>query len=343
MKLKNPGISLFISLGISFTVLSIAMAIMVSISRSLRQSTTIERSNQVFFAAESGIESAFFHHNARGQGTHFVTTPVPDSQKISHPGSSAEVEWSIDGRTSGTALNPDPIIGLLQEGERVQVKFYADSATNPSQAPSITTYFPNDFELTFYEEITDSEGDIGEEALYEKYGAIDISGFDFDADSDDTLIDWNFSGQRKSEDLFDTLRVEDKRESLTSSSLENEDKCDGSFLCVGNIFGFGPTFDTSLEGRIFPYEGGSELRESIQTFVSEHDNVTFAFQPLQRFESGGTKIPGIPFAILTGTTPVPRDKYTVTANVSIGDFYKTISLDVKESASIGAFDYVIFD
>ncbi|MCF7917496.1 hypothetical protein K9L27_00615 [Candidatus Gracilibacteria bacterium] len=341
MKLKNAGISLFVSLGVSFTVLGIAMAIMVSISRSLQQSTTLERSNQVFFAAESGVEAAFFHHNARGQGVNFVTTPTPNSQKIIHNSSSAEVGWSISGRTAGN-LN-DPIVGLLKENERVQLKFFADSATDPSQPPNVISYFPDDFELIFYNQITDTEA-VGspEEKIFQKYGDIDIGGFSFDANNDDVLIDWGFSGQRNSDGGL--YRPDQKRESLVPSKLGDPQICgaSGSYLCVGNTFGFGPTFDIGLEGKILPYEGG-EITETLQDFENTHDNVSFSFQSLQKFESGGTKIPGIPFAVLTGTQIVPKDSYTVQSRVSIGNFYKTISLDVKEKSSIGAFNYVIFD
>jgi hypothetical protein len=330
MKFKNTGISLFLALGISFTVLSMAMAIMVSIRRSLYQGEVIERSNQMFFTAESGIEAAFFHHNARGAGTHFTENPTPDSQKIILPASNANVEWFIDGRTSGS--NADPIVGILKEGERVQINFYADPSSNPSESPTTSKYFPsaNDFQLKFYNTVTSAAGDEGEEALFEKYGAIDIRSFEFSSDDDDVLIDWNFSGKNDS----------DEWKNLTSSDLGNSNKCNGSFLCVGSFDTPGLSLVSNSKGEVYPNGNDSTL---ISNFANNHDNITLSFQPLQKFEDNGDKIIGIPFALFTGDTTVPKNEYTITTNINIGDFYKTISLTTKESSSIGAFDYVILD
>ncbi|MCF7812160.1 pilus assembly PilX N-terminal domain-containing protein [Candidatus Gracilibacteria bacterium] len=341
MKWKNQGASLFITLGISFTILTIALSIMVSISRSLRESVSIERYNQVFFAAESGLEAAFYHHNARGQGVHFMADPVPESQKIPHDAANANVSWFIDGRTEGAADNP--LVGLLQENQRAQFRFFADNSANPSEVPNTASFFPLDFNLTFYNRIADDEPPGStEEKIYQRYGEFDFFAFDFGAESDEeVLIDWNFSGKRTV--AGDDYQPVGKRESLVASDLDNEDRCDGSFLCIENTFTFGD-FTTTTEGKLLPYGGDSESRQTVQEFVDEHEQVSFSFRPLQSFEaSGGEKIRGIPFSLETGAQSIPKDTYTAIAEVSLGDFYKTISVNIAEKGSLGAFDYVIFD
>jgi len=145
MKTKDEGVALLVSLGISFLTLGISVAVLNSVRRSVEQNENIERASQVFFAAESGTEAAFFHHNARHQGVHFMEDPVGESQKILHSSDSVEVSWRIAGRTA-------PIIGILKEGEVVKIPLYWDSASNPTDPPANSGAFisPEVFGLRFY-------------------------------------------------------------------------------------------------------------------------------------------------------------------------------------------------
>ncbi len=330
MKSKSSGISLLISLGISFLVLGVAMGIISSIARSVEQNATLERSNQIFFAAESGMEAAFFHHNARGAGTHFVNDDV--SQNISHPNSAAEVKWDIEGRAT-------PLIGLLHEGQNFQIPFFWDAAANPAEPQSITG-FDDDFVLEFYNEITSNEADGSpEEAIYEKYGAFDFVGFDFGNVDTEPLLSWSVS-RENNPNGYQTFVPE-----------EGVDVCDAAseFVCDNDL----PATIQSIEypaGTIFPGKFASTLFDFWNDGSSE--KYRLSFQALLPFrDTNGTpdnldddaKIPGIPFAITSNDIDIPKPSYSVRAEVSVGDFSKVISVEVPERTTLGAFDYVIFE
>ena len=371
---KNDGISLIVALGGSLLVLSIGLATLISISRSLEQSASLERSTKLFFAAESGIEGAFFHHNARGAGLDMVDGSIefPGGsgdfpQRIPHFSGSVESEWTIESRET-------PIVGLLKEGQSVQIPLFWDDATNPKAPPPVGTPTGlgaapgHHFALNFYK----SSGDMGaiQSVFEDQYGVVDITGlvsnFDFGKssapDGEQILIDWSLTRKNNNEGVQTfSPREED-------CSLDEDFICEDSFrssnsavIDIGggavatNISAL-PSKDTKVGGRNGRVLPGLQ-QVTLQDFM-ECDDVastgdtcseyTLTFRPLLKFEDtvNSMKIPGIPYTLTGndgGSISIPEGFYTVNATVREDDFSQTISLEVPERTSIGAFDYVIFD
>jgi len=320
MKRKNSGISLLISLGISLLVLGIALSVVASINRSVQRSADLGRANQVFFAAESGFESAFFHHNARGQGVHFMTDDA--SQSITHSETSSLVSWTIEGRDN-------PFSGILKERQKIQVPFFWDDSTNPTKDPPIMGE-------NFDPDHTNAGKLIGEFSLVFSDDDIPVD-FDFGTADDAVLIDWSMSREH----TFDGLQtfVPELGSGNDACGLGSEFICKGNFLTDGEA-----TIDSTdtIPGEILP----GRIITNLANFLGDSDTqkFTLSFFPLLSFEdTGGAKIPGIPFELTTDGVALPKESYEITANVSIGSFSKTITAVVPEKATIGAFDYVVFD
>ena len=132
MKNKNEGISILIAMGTSLLVLALAFATLNSIARSLEQASNIQRTTQLFFASESGVESTFFNHNARETGLLFSGTD--DSQTITHSRINATTTWTLIGRS--TKLTDDssnyPIYGgIMKENETIQIPLHWDTSLTP--------------------------------------------------------------------------------------------------------------------------------------------------------------------------------------------------------------------
>jgi len=332
MKLKNDGISLLISLGISVLVLGMAVAMITSLSRTLQQTTAIERSNQVFFAAESGIEAALFHHNARGAGVHFMQDPVPSSQQIFHAASRANVEWTIDGRTK-------PIAGSVRENQAIEIAFFWDNGDDPKDTPPLDVngnfdpIHPSGNAGVISDDITLTFDNTGVPAF-----------FDFgDPLETDVLFDWALSAQHNATGPASLV------------ATKNGDVCDvlSAFYCEDEFLtgAGGPTStpvdstDNTVDKEVLPGRDPT----STQSFFSNTDYSQYklSFRPLLPFEdSGGVKISSISYTVDhggAGSLHIPKPVFTISSNVAIGDFEKTISIDINEKTSLGAFDYVIFD
>ena len=351
---KNKGVSLIIVMGISFLILGVVMLILLSVSRSLEQSANIERSNQVFFMTESGIEAAFFHHNARGRGTefikiddeNFVKNSETNPQFLVHDEVGGATSWSVDGRAY-------PIVGLMREEQTIQIPLYwseevISGIDSPKNAPNKDGQSKN-FQLNFYTGIPEYWGnssDIVEKALYEKYGELAIpNNFEFGTFEPEVLIDWKVSRN------FDDGTINETQTFLPNEGsgcdVANQYICDNKFL----IDGGGIESASPVGGRLTPCT--DECLIDLNTFMSDPDSSKFmlTFRPLLPFIEDADKrrkIPGIPFSITNtglppGETPIPKSTYDVIASVEIGDFYQKKELTVLEETSIGAFDYVIFD
>ncbi len=323
MKRKNPGISLLVAFGVSFLVLGIAISVITSINRAVERGALLGRTNQIFFAAESGLEAAFFHHNARGQGVEFS-----GDQVIAHPDTSASVVWQIDGRD-------EELSGLLRERQKIQIPLFWDGSINPSEEPPFDG--DGNFEPTH----------LNADKLSDPFEIIftmsdDIpTDFDFGVEDDAVLIDWSVS--RENDPAGPQTFVPRRGDDGTPCGTDTEFICRNDFLNSSDI---SIVSDTDLEGKILP--GG--YQSSLVNFIgdSNSEKFTFSFQPLLPFENidQDEKIEGIPFSLeSTGSDSVsfPRESYIITAEVSIGDFSKTITTEVPEKTTIGAFDYVIFD
>ncbi|MCK5460594.1 hypothetical protein KAI58_01270 [Candidatus Gracilibacteria bacterium] len=352
---KNPGISLLIVLGTSLFVLSGAMLTINSVSQSLEQASNIERSTQFFFAAESGIESAFFHHNARGPGTQFENE-TESSQKINHPETSAQTTWTIKSRTN-------PVIGLLHEGTSVQIPLFGDSSTNPTNTntpTAVLNFLTETLSFSFYPssatlpENPSVAGDI-EDTFINNFGEIANISIDFGNINNEVLIDWSFSRENSNKGIQTFSPTENN--DCSNSSPDNID----GFICEDQLTTATETSfpkiisSDPIDGRVLPggIGGDDDLKEFLDctdSMVSIGDtckNYTLTFRPLLLFKDSPTddKIKGIPFVISSSNLAIdlPKDKYTVKSTVSMGNFEQSISLDVPEKTSLGAFDYVIFD
>lgn len=308
--IKHKGISLIISLGTSFIVLGVVMVILLAVSRSLEQSANLERANQVFFATESGVEAAFFHHNSRGSGANFVTDGSSENpgQRIRHTVVGALSNWKIEGRSASFS-------SLLKEDQNVQIPFFWDAAVIPTEPPTETS-------LSF-----------GSESFTLAFSNDGFPvGFDFGDIEDEVLIDWKMS--RKTAEGVQTFLPEDTG------------GCEGgtAFICESDLPATITSGD-SINGRQQPCTQADNCPTTLVQFLSEGSNFKLSFKPLLSFESddGTQKIPGIPFTLTTGGTEVPRDEYKIVADISLGDFTQKMELTIPEKTSIGSFDYVIFD
>ncbi len=325
MKRKNPGISLLISLGISFLALGVAISVIASVNSAVQRSADLGRSAQVFFAAESGLESAFFHHNARGQGVHFTGTSGPQTITLSN--SSAEVSWELEGRDNGIA-------GMLKEGQKIQIPLFWDNSLDPTKEPPVDGN--GDFDIGSFQ-----AGILSDDFLL-TFNNEDIPfGFNFGTtEAAAVLIDWAVSREH------DTAGLQTFVPTLGTSN-----SCDGAsgFVCKGEFLNAIDEVVISslaiINGEILP--GGAA--STLNAFMNDSDSQQFvlSFQPLLSFSDSSDpsdiiKIEGIPFTLSAGAS-LPMSTYTVSSGVSLGKFSKVITAEVPEKTTIGAFDYIIFD
>lgn len=382
---KNEGISLLIAMGGSFVVLLVAFSVLLSMEKMLSQMDSLERSTKLFFAAESGIEAAFYHHNSRGVGVDFgdvSAVAAGGTQTISLLNNNIEARWTIEGQSGpGTAVPGEaPIIGLLKEGQSVQIPLTWNSSSGPEGDPAGQKYVGGDtggtdyFQVTFYKDSTT----MNESATFEDLfgGAVKVvdapngipANFDFGKEGgsgeEEILIDWSVS------------RLHSRKGIQTFNPLENDCDLPSDFICenslrLGNVIldsrGTNDTKGSSREGRVLP--SFSTIRVTIDDFLNCDDrnplqpaeggacsDYVLTFRPLLKFThtnltedtTDDIKIPGIPYSIIaehtaTSNKSIPKQSYTVESVVSAGDFSQRVTLEVPEKTSIGAFDYVIFD
>lgn len=167
MKYKNPGMSLAIAFVSSMLVLFLALYTFSSITRSFERTIGIERGNKVFFAAESGIEAAFFHKNSRERSSHFDWTTWEDASSnscdtdtpsaecqgylktitINLDDTATETKWRLisrfipeDSDGSGTFSTEEKTYnGSIKQFQTVEIPLYYDSSMLPTDDPSIST------------------------------------------------------------------------------------------------------------------------------------------------------------------------------------------------------------
>lgn len=338
-RVKNPGISLLISLGTSTLVLMGAMYTILSVKKSLENSENIERSTQLFFATESGLEAAFFHHNARGAGT----TLVDGSQTINHSSTAITNNWKLQGRTELKDNSPRySLMGLLKEGQSVQIPLSWDASTTPTTDPNSTvgTLSGNNISFVLHNKSSDLTDGDSKDAFIIKYGTIPAIAIDFGNSDTEVLIDWSFSRTHSTNGI------------QTFSPTENSD-CSGAlgFLCEdqldsNEIISSG---NSALVGRILP----GNISTNLDDFFSCADagggicsDYVLTFRSLLQYKQSDddNKIIGIPFEIYTNNTQnFPKETYTISSDVEIDNFSQNLSITVPEKTAIGAFNYVIFD
>lgn len=371
MQTKTEGISILIAMGTSMLVLTLAFATLNSIARSLDQASNIQRSTQLFFASESGAESAFFHHNARGAGLSF--TAAHASQSLNHSSINADTNWTIQGR-SNTSDSGSPTVGnatvvdILREGQTLQIPLRWDESANPLEDPPQVTASQynqptnslDNISFTFFLDPASIPASSARDAFNAEYsfasGVFPIPNtFDFGENGNNAvLIDWSFTRKHS------RLGVQ------TFIPTDNQD-CSGfvatpGYICEADFVGMtgsGLQLDTNdtVTGKILPGSIDTELDyfwDCSDTTVIAGDSCEdyqITVRPLLQFNDtiSGQKIPGLPFELkLTtagGTIPLtfPQSTYTITSDVALEDFSQQISIEIPEKTSIGAFDYVIFD
>lgn len=373
MKTKIEGISIFIAMGTSLLVLSLAFATLTSIARSIDQASNIQRSTQLFFASESGAEAAFFHHNSRGSGVNFIGSDA--TQQISHPSISATTNWTIEGRTSqiDDAINNDAtIVDILKEGQTYKVPLQWDSSTNAGQSPPLNladygrpTNINDLLEIRFFQTPADIPSSQALTDFETRYGFQDDAfdplqgSFDFGDSGDEAiLIDWSITRKNNIQGV------------QTFIPTNNQD-------CAGYISGAGAgyiceddveveasgalriTTSDPLPGKVLPGSKDTSLDYFWDCLAGFDETVLIGencsdyqltIRPLLKFNDtvSGAKVPGIPFQLrleVPGAIPThfPLNTYTVVSDVALEDFSQRIEIEIPERTSIGAFDYVIFD
>ncbi len=379
-KKKNQGISILIAMGTSMMVLGLAFATLNSISKSQEQATNIQVSTQMFYAAESGIEASFFHHNTRGAGVSFPTD-TDTEQTINHNAMGDTINhWSISGRTnsSTTGSNTFPLLGdILKENQSIQIPFAWDNTSNTpddiiTKDEPVSTGF-HDLKIHFYKnsDYILAPYENAKNYIIDKYGDVSVpDDFDFGDDSESTaggsvLIDWALS--RRNDDGTAGLGVGKGIQTFIPTVNQ---KCTSAapsvagFICEKQLLAAGSgqklTISTetgsNISGKILP--GG--VSTTLDKFWKCSGGPTEAtptgslckdfrltFRPLLKFSDtdGNRKIKGIPFIIeMKGANySFPKPFYSVQSNVISNKYSQKISFDVAERTSIGAFDYVIFD
>ncbi len=313
IKNKNAGTSLILALGLSSLILGISYATARLVTKSVERNQSIERSNQVFYAAESGLEAAFFHHNSRGTGTHFMTDNQA-TQKIVHSKVNANIYWKIDGRAN-------PVKNIIKESQFISIPLFWDTSTNPSDIPN-----------------KNGKLGIGEDFTLSFQNTDIPSGFDFYDLSNEILIKWNFFGKLP----------DGTSEKFTPNDTVCDDPTDMTlgYICDNDVFAASSQIsssDTNILGTTLP---NNFFDETINYFFNNSplEYLQLNFQPVLKFEdsTSGKKITGIPFTLETnGTSELPKPSYSVTSSVSIGNYSKTLATTVLEKTSSNVFNYVI--
>ena len=358
MKTKNPGITLLIAMGTSLLVLALAFATLNSVSQSLEQANSIQRSTQLFFAAESGLEAAFFHHNARGAGASFTLTD--ETQTLDHETTGIETVWSLEGRATDPIGSNYFYADILAENQSVQIPLAWDSGTNitgdPENPPTGSIGSTEDMTISFYRQIrtagaasslTPSTEEIRDkfETLYNDFSI--PGGFDFGNPDEEVLIDWSVS--RKNDAVgVETFIPSENEDCATPSPSINGFICESQLAALGNG---SLDIDTSqpILGRILPGLATTTLDNFWDCNDAGGGNCSdfrVSMRPLLGFTDSvdSSKIIGIPYSIATnGGSRFPLPNYVVNTDVTQENFSQAVQLEIPEKTSIGVFDYVIFD
>lgn len=354
-KPKQKGTTLVVSLIISFLVLGLAMTVLESVDRTLEQAQNLQRGDQVFYGAESGLEAAFFHHNVRGHGVDFgelTQTPFPTSLSIAHNATNIDVNWTIDGRAESGGGLAATVSGLIHRDEYIQLPLYWDGAADPSEG-----VVGDGLDL-------DAEGFLLQLQRPEFPTTYLTS---LTTNSTDPLVGWGIIREHNVEGLQTLIPV-----------VEGDDPCgrNATFICDGDgasgqisrseWWSFGTRLNpgaitiqdsTPILGQVIPPP--SDILFQSQTwpeFLAPNPEVAsnsyvLTLQGLGTFkreaDTGGIEmaIEGVPFLVRAGNMSgeLPRPAYVVRAQVQQGDFEKTIETTISEQSASGVFNYVIFD
>ncbi len=325
-KYKKSGVSLLIAFICATIALLVVLGILTTVSRSLEQSKNLERSTQVFFAIESGLEAGFFHHNARGQGVSFEKFESDDfdtQQIISHEATTLKTLWTLDGRQE---FNGDrEMEGIIYEDAPLQFRWYWDNASQVSQEITPKYLQPN-FTLGF----TPKDIDCGENELYE---------------DDCVIINWMLT--RK------TISGTSETNSLIPQYTDDDNPCDNDlFICKNNLAAGSAgleSINSDESVSLLPKNPETpEFRTSISGFLAkENTEYQLILTPLRPFiDTDQEVVPGLKFTfnLSQETSSLPRPDYTVKTRIKTNDFSRDLTLEnIPEQTAIQAFSYAIFD
>lgn len=333
---QNSGISLIIALGTSLFILAVILSVSLIIRKSLEKTSHMERSTQLFYAAESGMEAALYHHNARNERVHFSQEGLPE-QTINLDQLGAVSYWKILGRTTPG----DPYYGVFQPGRKIEFPFFMETSIHPGEMQT-SSASDMDFELEIYESIADfpntTAGNAARDQIRRQFGNIDLAGLGELGDStrSDILIGWQLI--RNNNGVVKNWTPKSQNVDITDCGSES-----AAFICEEDLsIGWSIDSGSLVDGRALP----GLTTQSLQSFVATPGRHTISLQPLLKFEDdNGKKFPGIPFRIQNNGSLgyIAKPFFTIESEVTMGNFTHKILVDVPEKTSIGAFDYVIFD
>lgn len=334
MRKRHSGVSIFYATGISLLIMAVALRVILSAQRSFEAGENLERANQVFYAAESGLEAALFHQNSRSRGIHFAGEDA--SLTLTHPNTQTTTKWQILGRDN-------PQSGLLQAFERVEIPLFWDDSNRPTDPP------PN---------LQAGEGAaLGNHTFQVTWDGDGIptpnSEFNFGNDDNQVIVDWAFSRTHETKGSQTFLPGRGFGTVLNPCGFLSDFVCESgsSNRLPGRTVTIAST--SARAGVLQPCpENDAGCVPRLDAFLSDPAarNFQLSFQslaPLVNTDSFGVvtqKIPGIPYTVevLDNGPAIPRPGYTITSEVTQGDFSRRFEFAVDHPVGIGSFTYVIF-
>ncbi len=344
---KKDGFTLILTMGLSLLVLAITLTIIAMISRSYDRHIGIERSNQFFYAAESGAEIAFFEHNRRKWATGLVF----NNQELKHKKIGGVTKWSIQGRST-------PVVDILKEFTKIEIPLYWDNQSNPSNNSVIKVdeinHTNTNFTLTFYNNEIGASVEVLKKYKKQFSNEIpDISSFSFGENTkDEVLIHWSVSGKNKTSEVnqtFESLLTNEPCDTINDrSTILCENKFNSNYSIINSN-------DTTILGRISPCHqtNPEDCKMNLPTFLSKIKQPKIRIQTLLSFSDSNKSptdydysIRGIPYSLVLNNgndIEIPQTYYTLKSEVEMSDYSDSINIRVPERMSTGAFSYMVFD
>lgn len=360
MQKKQAGISILISLAVSFILFGIAVTILYLVTKSQEQNVNLEKTNQSFFALESGLEAGLYHHNARGQGSHFFDSgagtsdaakDAPNSQTITLDNGQT-IKWVVRGRTENLP-DSDVVHGIIKEGQIIEIPFYWTDESNIALEPNAVQENITDlnFSLSFSQFEFNDDGTPSSTKIIP-------DGFDFGSVANNVLLYWVVSKLDSSGNLTTFI----PRSSFGTTVL-----CDPNvgvntaFYCEQNL-GQSITSVTHVPGYIVPGRTDTypadypviSLRNepvTLSNFYSDDDTNSARFkislEPILPFtaSNGTTKIPGIPWALKINNVPsgFPKPTYEIEVLTESQNINKSITRTYNEKTALEGLDSLIIE
>jgi len=370
MKQKAEGISLLVALGASMLVMAMAMGIMSSVERSFMRSVDIENSLMFFYGSEAGIEAALFHKKARGRGSQFNCIDcIVEERQLGFYNNGMKTTWDLTART-------DKYIGLMKEGEVLEIPLFWDGATSPSDIPVsveplneerfLNTGTSLKFAIGMRVDSPDSPSPQNDLSSYftdvefiAKHGILENAAatIAYDTSRPEPFITWSLQGKTDSERLSLELDpfFNGVGDPVYCHTTETRSK-------------FCPDFTGSIEQSFTDISDPTTPALSrVNGKIADDGDPEVFYHPSDMFQDSpkepagkdftGTKeilltisadtmdlekSRGLPY-VIQSDTEIPMPYYDITATVNAKKFNQRLVLKLKESVSNQSFKYVIFD